>query len=125
MKEIDTGLKVSFSSRLMFHSGQALLEPTSSKVLDQLIQLLNAYPTNRVLIEGHTDNTGDKEFNLKLSELRAKSVRDYLIKNGGYPESRFQVVGFGDTKPIADNKTAAGRAINRRVEVTILKGSKQ
>ncbi len=100
VKEVDAGLKVSFSSRLMFSSGRAVLEPTSGRVLDQLIGLLSAYPSNRVLIEGHTDNTGDKQFNLRLSELRAQSVRDYLVKQGGYEEARFQVVGYGDTKPI-------------------------
>jgi outer membrane protein OmpA-like peptidoglycan-associated protein len=124
IKEVDSGLKVSFSSRLMFSSGRAVLEPTSGRVLDQLIGLLSAYPTNRVLIEGHTDNTGDKQFNLRLSELRAQAVRDYLVKQGGYDESRFQVVGYGDTKPIGDNTTKAGRSLNRRVEVTILKGAK-
>jgi outer membrane protein OmpA-like peptidoglycan-associated protein len=123
VKEVDAGLKVSFSSRLMFKSGQAVLEPTSGKVLDQLISLLSAYPTNHVLIEGHTDSTGDQHFNLRLSELRAKAVRDYLLKNGGYEASRFQVTGFGDTKPIADNNTKVGRSLNRRVEVTILKNA--
>ena len=121
VKTVETGLKVSFSSRLMFTPGQAVLEGSSGRVLDQLIALLNAYPSNRVLIEGHTDNTGDKHFNLRLSELRAKAVEEYLIKHGGYEASRFQLIGFGDTKPIADNGTKAGRSINRRVEVTILK----
>jgi outer membrane protein OmpA-like peptidoglycan-associated protein len=121
VKTVDSGLKVSFSSRLMFTPGQAVLEPGSGKVLDQLIALLNAYTTNRVLIEGHTDASGDRHFNLRLSELRAKGVRDYLIKHGGYDASRFQITGYGDTKPIAGNNTKAGRAMNRRVEVTILK----
>jgi outer membrane protein OmpA-like peptidoglycan-associated protein len=121
VKQVDGGLKVSFSSRLMFKSGQSVLEPESGKVLDQLISLLSAYPSNRVLIEGHTDKSGDAKFNLRLSELRARSVRDYLIVHGGYDTARFQIIGYGDTKPIADNSTKAGRAINRRVEVTILK----
>jgi len=124
VKQVDEGLKVSFSSQLMFKSGQSVLEPASAKVLDQLVSLLNAYPTNHVLVEGHTDNTGDAKFNLQLSELRARSVRDYLIKHGGYEASRFMVTGYGDTKPMADNTTKAGRAINRRVEVTILKTTK-
>ncbi len=121
MKEVDTGLNVSFSSQLMFASGKAVLEASSGKILNQVISLLAAYPGNNVLVEGHTDNTGDKTFNLRLSELRAQSVRDYLIKNGGYDKARFQVTGYGDTKPVADNKTRAGRSLNRRVEVTILK----
>jgi len=121
VKQIDSGLKVSFSSRLMFKSGQSVLEPESGKVLNQLISLLSAYPTNRVLIEGHTDKTGDSKFNLRLSELRARAVRDYLIAHGGYEASRFQITGYGDTQPVADNATKTGRSLNRRVEVTILK----
>ena len=105
----------------MFKSGQSVLEPESGKVLNQLISLLSAYPTNRVLIEGHTDKTGDSKFNLRLSELRARAVRDYLIAHGGYEASRFQITGYGDTQPVADNATKTGRSLNRRVEVTILK----
>lgn len=123
VKSVEAGLRVSFSSRLMFESGRAVLTASSDKVLDQLAELLNTYPANRVLIEGHTDNTGDTHFNLRLSELRAKAVRDYLIKKGGYQASRFQVVGYGDTKPVADNNTKVGRSLNRRVEVTILKAA--
>lgn len=124
VKEVEAGLKVSFTSQLMFASSRAVLEPRSGKVLDQLIALLAAYPMNSVIVEGHTDSLGDKLFNLKLSELRAQAVRDYLIKHGGYDKARFQITGYGDTKPIADNKTRAGRSLNRRVEVTILKSPK-
>jgi len=125
VEETEAGLKVSFSSRVLFASGKSVLADGSSRVLNQLIGLLTAYPSNRVLIEGHTDKSGAAEFNLKLSELRAKSVRDFLIKQGGFDESRFQIVGYGATKPIADNNTPAGRLLNRRVEVTILKDVKK
>jgi len=121
IQKVDTGLRVSFSSQFLFAPGRSNLQPGSGKVLDQLISLLSAYPTNNVLIEGHTDSTGDVHFNLRLSELRATSVRDYLIKKGGYETSRFQVIGYGDTRPVADNTTKVGRSLNRRVEVTILK----
>ena len=124
VKQTDAGLRVSFSSQLLFSSGKAVLAEGSHRVLDQLITLLAAYPDNRVLIEGHTDKTGNADFNLKLSELRALHIRDYLIKQGGYAEKRFQVVGYGATRPIADNDTLAGRSLNRRVEVTILKNEK-
>jgi outer membrane protein OmpA-like peptidoglycan-associated protein len=121
VKEVAQGLQVSFSSQFLFSTGRAVLQPGSSKVLNQLIGLLSAYPANPVLIEGHTDSTGNAGFNLKLSELRASAVRDYLIKQGGFDEARFKVVGYGDTRPIGDNTTKAGRSLNRRVEVTILK----
>jgi len=124
VKQTSAGLLVSFSSRILFASGKSVLAEGSHRVLDQLIGLLSAYPTNRVLIEGHTDSTGDAQFNLKLSELRAQSIRDYLIKQGGYAAERFHIVGYGATRPVADNGTPAGRSQNRRVEVTILKNEK-
>ena len=115
-----TGLKVSFSSQVLFSPGRATLSAASSRILDETIPLLSAYPTNALLIEGYTDNLGGSEKNMTLSRLRAASVRDYLAKQG-YDPTRFKIVGFGDTKPIADNSTMEGRAQNRRVEITILK----
>ncbi|MFA5976510.1 MAG: OmpA family protein [Elusimicrobiota bacterium] len=121
IKETRKGLRVSFSSQFLFAPGQAELASGSSRILEQLSALLSAYPSNRVLIEGHSDNTGASSLNLKLSQLRAEAVRDYLIKKGGYEASRFRVMGYGATRPVADNDTKVGRALNRRVEVTILK----
>lgn len=121
VKKVEEGLRVSFSSQFLFAPGQALLGSGSNKILDQLVELLSAYPSNPVLMEGHTDGTGNSDFNLRLSQRRAEAIRDYLIKKGGYEASRFRVVGYGATRPIADNATKAGRARNRRVEVTILK----
>ncbi|MFZ4770628.1 MAG: OmpA family protein [Ferruginibacter sp.] len=69
-------------------------------------------------IDGHTDEVGSNESNLKLSENRAGSVRTYLVGKG-IAESRMKSTGFGEEKPIADNKTAAGRAKNRRTEMTL------
>ena len=72
----------------------------------------------KVRIEGHTDNTGAADFNTKLSQGRAKAVRDYLVKKG-VAADRLEAKGFGPTQPIGDNKTAAGREANRRVEFEI------
>lgn len=121
VKEEAEGLKVSFSRRLQFLPGKSVFAPGTGSVLDQLVKVLESYPANDVLIEGHTDATGAASFNLELSRLRAASVRDYLLKAGGFEPKRFRVVGYGPTQPIADNKSAAGRSLNRRVEVTILK----
>jgi OOP family OmpA-OmpF porin len=82
---------------------------------------LKTYPKNDVLVEGHTDSSGNAAYNLSLSRLRAEHVRDYLIKEGGLDAQRFRIVGYGQTQPIADNATREGRAQNRRVEVIILK----
>ena len=76
-------------------------------------------PTVRVEIQGHTDNQGDPNFNRLLSEKRAQSIKDYLVKKG-VPSDRMTVKGYGEDKPVADNKTETGRAKNRRIEFKVL-----
>jgi outer membrane protein OmpA-like peptidoglycan-associated protein len=88
-------------------------------VLDAAIKVFMQYLPLRVRIEGHTDNVGKPETNLALSQARADSVKNYLIGKGIIAE-RIEAVGYGDTKPKADNKKPKGRAINRRIEFTIL-----
>jgi outer membrane protein OmpA-like peptidoglycan-associated protein len=97
-----------------FETGKAVLLPTSLPILDSLAAQLREA---EVVLEvsGHTDNQGKRQMNLKLSDARAKAVMDYLIKQG-VPAERLTAKGYGPDKPIADNKTAAGRAENRRVE---------
>jgi outer membrane protein OmpA-like peptidoglycan-associated protein len=73
------------------------------------------------LIEGYTDSNGSKKLNSKLSSKRAWKVYSYLVKQGKIPVNRFKVKGRGSDKPVASNKTAKGKARNRRVEITILK----
>ncbi len=91
----------------------------SYKLLNQVVQVLTDYPKMRVRIEGHTDNIGGDRFNLKLSQQRADAVRNYLIAKGIAPD-RLEAVGYGLTRPVASNKTAKGRAQNRRTEFHIL-----
>ncbi|HEX6791931.1 MAG TPA: OmpA family protein [Candidatus Krumholzibacteria bacterium] len=98
-----------------FESGRADLTPDSHTVLDQVIASLNAYPEARLEIRGHTDAQGPANFNLQLSQKRAESVRQYLIK-GGIDPSRVTAVGIGEDEPMASNATAEGRALNRRIE---------
>ena len=69
-------------------------------------------------LAGHTDNVGSDDANMKLSKDRAEAVKDYLVSKGANP-SRIEATGYGETQPIASNKTAAGRAKNRRVEFTL------
>lgn len=89
------------------------LKPESKAELDKLVLLLKKFPFMKIEIGGHTDNTGDKAKNLTLSQNRAKAVKDYLIK-AGIEMTRLTAVGYGDTKPVADNKTPEGKAQNRR-----------
>ena len=124
VKEEPRGLVVNLSSNILFPSGKAVLKKEAKDSLDETVKLLNAYPANKVLIEGYSDSVGDKEKNLKLSYDRAQEVYLYFIQNG-IPAERLSVVGYGQENPIASNKTAKGRAQNRRVNIIILKSQNE
>ncbi|MEN9597892.1 MAG: hypothetical protein RL596_203 [Bacteroidota bacterium] len=95
--------------------------PTGANIeLDKLVQVLQENPSLQIEISGHTDNIGKPEDNIKLSTERAKSITHYII-NKGIAANRVQYKGYGSAKPLADNKTETGRAINRRTTVTITK----
>ncbi len=102
------------SARLEFASGGAALDARSAPLLDRLAAAARACP-GRVHIEGHTDNVGAPEANQRLSEARAAAVRDALVSRG-LEADRLETSGRGDTRPLADNRTEAGRAANRRIE---------
>ena len=91
--------------------------------LQKLATILNKYPDTNILIEGHTDNTGSDEYNLELSEKRSQSVSNYLASLNVDP-TRFTIMGYGESQPIATNETVEGRAQNRRVELAIMANEK-
>ncbi len=103
---------------IQFETGKATIKKNSYAMLNQIADIFKANPTYRVEVQGHTDNVGNDDYNLKLSDLRANAVRDYLIKQG-VPANQLTAKGYGETTPIADNNTKAGRALNRRVEFVI------
>ncbi len=103
-----------------FESGKAVLLAGSYKVLDEMAESLREWPEVTLEIQGHTDNTGKAATNLTLSQARAETVRQYLIDKG-ISSDRLTAVGYGPDRPIADNKTSAGRAQNRRVEINRLR----
>lgn len=103
---------------IQFENGKATIKKSSNKLLDQIAKTFIDNPTYRIEVQGHTDNVGNYKFNVDLSERRAQAVRDYLIKKG-VPATSLTAHGYGPDKPIADNKTKAGRAQNRRVEFDI------
>jgi len=121
VKNTAEGLRVTLSSLVLFDTGKWDLKPTSKKELDQVAQLLKAYPTNQLRITGHTDSVGSDPYNQSLSEKRAQSVADNLVQSGGVSKSRLRVVGWGKKRPVASNDTPEGRQQNRRVEIDILK----
>jgi outer membrane protein OmpA-like peptidoglycan-associated protein len=111
---------VTLDSMSLFDSGRAQLKPGSTRAMVGALELIKAHPDKRILVAGYTDNVGNPESNLKLSIARAGAVRDWLIEASGMSATRFAIQGYGDTRPIADNETAAGRAKNRRVEITLV-----
>ncbi|MBN2410442.1 OmpA family protein [candidate division KSB1 bacterium] len=103
-----------------FNSGSAELTVNAKKVLDAVYRTLNDYPEMVVQVRGHTDNTGNRSYNLQLSKRRAESVKIYLISKG-INSMRIETVGYGPDDPIESNTTSAGRAKNRRIEFIRLK----
>lgn len=102
-------------SGVNFQTGSAEITPESFSVLDKVFDQLEAFPNSEFEISGHTDNRGKPKINLKLSQDRAESVRTYLV-NRGIAANRLVAKGYGDTRPLASNETADGRAQNRRIE---------
>ncbi|HRI25135.1 MAG TPA: OmpA family protein, partial [Ferruginibacter sp.] len=106
------------AQNVFFATGSAKLLAKSFPKLNDVVTILKENPTYNVNIDGHTDNTGKADKNQTLSESRAASVKAYLVSKG-IDESRLTSTGYGQDKPVADNKTAAGRAKNRRVEMSV------
>ena len=106
-------------SDILFETGKADLKQELRENLSAIGAILQSLLTeSKIIVEGHTDNVGSEDFNQKLSEQRAKAVMQYLIERG-IDANRLQSIGYGLTKPVADNKTEEGRARNRRVELVI------
>ncbi len=104
--------------RLSFDTNSSTLRPESTEQLSNIANILKAYPTVHVKIGGYTDNTGDAAANMQLSQARATSVMQQLISMG-VEADRLEAQGYGDTVPVADNSTEAGRAKNRRVAIRL------
>ena len=104
------------ASKLFFETASDKLKVASLVQLDELVVILKKYPEANLTIEGHTDDVGKDDYNMNLSQKRTESVKNYLMGKGIF-ESRLTAVGYGETKPIADNTTEIGRAKNRRVEL--------
>jgi len=106
------------AQNIFFATGSAKLLAKSNASLKDVAQILKDNPTYKIDVDGYTDITGSADKNQVLSENRANAVKDYLVTNG-VDETRITATGHGINDPIADNKTAAGRAKNRRVEMKL------
>jgi outer membrane protein OmpA-like peptidoglycan-associated protein len=111
--------KVSISLNVQFDTGKAIIKPEYHNDIKRIADAMNKYPATSVIIVGHTDNIGKEALNVKLSYLRAANIKAYLVHEFGIDGSRIRVIGFDYQKPIASNKTAQGRQLNRRGETQI------
>ena len=123
VNRVAEGIRLTFKSSLLFDIDKAALKPESKVSLEDLAVIFIKYPETDILIEGHTDSTGSEEHNLTLSRQRAQSVANYLAKQNVYP-TRFTIMGYGESQPIATNDSEEGRARNRRVELGIVANEK-
>lgn len=107
--------------KVRFGFNEATLSPEGMAALDQFVSELRARDENVFIeIQGHTDSVGDPAYNVRLGEQRAESVRRYLSQTGGIALHRMSIISYGMTAPIADNDSADGRAMNRRVTLVVL-----
>jgi outer membrane protein OmpA-like peptidoglycan-associated protein len=109
-----------YAKTILFNSGKATFKAETMVVLENMNKIFKEYPNSKFIIAGHTDSDGSNALNQTLSENRAAAVKAYLVENG-IATDRLKAVGFGETVPIASNKTAKGKAQNRRVEVTLIR----
>jgi len=118
------GTVISVSSGVLFPSGQAVLRPEAEEILDEVV-LLTQGARYAIQVEGHTDNLAIQSplylSNWELSVARAGSVVRHMLKDGKLDAKRFSVVGYGDSRPLVDNRTAENRSKNRRVDIVFLK----
>jgi outer membrane protein OmpA-like peptidoglycan-associated protein len=118
-KAVLSETKIELKEAVYFDSGKATIKPVSFELLDDVAAILQRNPqVKKVVIEGHTDSTGAAEVNRRLSQARADAVKAYLVEKG-VEAARLETAGFGPDRPIADNKTRAGRDKNRRVEFNV------
>ena len=118
---VGEGLVVTFESGLLFDFDSDQLREASKQNLDNLAKSLSNFGDSKLLLVGHTDNTGSDSYNMDLSRRRAAAVASYLVSQG-VPSARISASGRGETEPIAPNDTDADRQKNRRVEVAITAG---
>ncbi len=114
-------VRVELPADVLFDFDKADIRPDAADALAQLATIIAAYPSGRVELFGHTDSKGDDAYNLKLSERRAQAVATWLTTKHQVDAGRLSTRGLGETKPVADNTSDAGRQRNRRVEAIVHK----
>jgi outer membrane protein OmpA-like peptidoglycan-associated protein len=118
IERVGEGIKITFDSGILFETNSSTLQSQAKTNIADLSVILNKYPDTNILVTGHTDYDGTEQYNLDLSERRAKSVSDYAMGQGVI-SSRLSVIGLGELEPVATNETPEGKQLNRRVEIAI------
>lgn len=111
-------LRINFDSDILFAVDSATLSESSKWSLDEFAYVMREYPKTAILIQGYTDSTGSEEYNMRLSERRAQAVFNHLALREVETE-RMAAIGYGEGYPVADNNTAQGRELNRRVSILV------
>lgn len=119
VKRVGDQIQLVLDSDITFASGKADVSPAIAPSLRSIAKVMNEFDETMIVVSGHTDSTGSEEYNQRLSEIRAQSVQTELNR-AGVGRNRTSVEGYGEMKPLCDNKTAAGRSCNRRVELMIV-----
>jgi outer membrane protein OmpA-like peptidoglycan-associated protein len=120
VKRVGEGIQVVFDDKsgVNFAFDSANLTDTAKKNLDAIAEVFNEFPDTNLMVEGHTDNVGNEDYNMRLSKRRAQAVASYL-ESKGVAKNRFSINAFGETRPRFDNSTKEGQAKNRRVEIGV------
>lgn len=117
-RRTEEGILVNLKNDILFETGKANLKSEAVERISQIGDILAKYPEDRIVVVGHTDNTGSDAFNQRLSENRANAVKVQLLSRG-VPAENITVMGMGESQPVASNDVPEGRAKNRRVELNI------
>lgn len=123
IERIGEGIKITFASGILFDVDKSAVKPNAEIDLQKLAGILNKYEDTEVLVEGHTDASGSEDHNMDLSLRRAQSVANFMELQQ-VKATRFHIMGYGETQPVASNETAEGRQQNRRVEIAIYANDK-
>jgi outer membrane protein OmpA-like peptidoglycan-associated protein len=127
VKETETEIRIELSGDILFDFDKWNIRSEAEPTLEKVAGVIKEYPNSSVLVEGFTDSKGSDSYNLRLSQRRADSVKDWLVKNGGINRKKMSTKGWGEEKPVAPNENPDGsddpdgRQKNRRVEITVKK----
>ena len=119
IERVGEGIKITFDSGILFAVDEAELRAEAKDNITRLAVILNKYEDTNILLEGHTDSDGSEDYNMVLSERRARAVERYLAE-GEVSSPRMSSTWYGESQPVADNSTTEGKQANRRVEVAVM-----